>query len=767
MPPSLTQPSLTAEKQQMESSADRNRFTANLNPEQQEAVETIDGPLLIFAGAGSGKTRVLTHRIAHLVFAHRVPPHQILAVTFTNKAAREMKERVERLLAGRSLPVWVATFHSTCVRILRQHAHCLDFTPQFVIYDSSDSLSTMKRVFKRLNIDPQVIDPKQTLSAIDRAKNAYKSPEDLRKELLFTSESSRLIAQLYEEYQRELREANAMDFGDLLCNVVTLFQLEPAIRDAYRERFRYLMIDEYQDTNHVQYLFIRQILGNHNNICVVGDDDQSIYGFRGANVSTILNFQSDFPGAKVVTLETNYRSTSNILKAANSVIAVNTNRHPKSMRTENPEGQPIVCFQAYDERDEAEFVVREICSLLHGGVEPKQIAIFYRTNAQSRAIEEELCETGLPYQIFGGHRFYERKEIKDILAYLRLLVNPADNDAFLRIINVPARGLGAAAVGTVINYSAQEGVPLLEALRRLVQDSSKLTKAVRTKFSGFLAIFDSLVQVLHDAQESLSELAKQKAAQLSANTISALEIERVPALATILKEIGEQSGYLKALREQDTLETEARIENIEELCRVAVEFVERCIEQGVTPTISDFLDRANLSSDLDKRAAEQQANHPTNHPTNQEGDSSSSIAKPTALPQDFISLMTLHLAKGLEFDFVFLLGLEEGILPHVRAISQPEELEEERRLCYVGITRARKQLYILRATNRQNFGRSNWYSGIPSRFLRDIPREVVDERGSDFMSDLDLIDLTVLANNSANNSASKSLNSQPLDEYED
>ncbi len=670
----------------------------DLNDPQLEAVQHGMGPLLIFAGAGSGKTRVLTRRIAHLISEHGVSPGNILAVTFTNKAAREMKQRVEALFPGRSLPVWVSTFHSSCARILRQHAPLLDYTKNFAIYDSSDSLAAMKRVYKKLNVDPKMIEPRTVMSQIDRAKNNYEFPENLRQNFFLGREFAETVAELYEGYQAELRASNAMDFGDLICNVVTLFKLEPVVLESYQNRFKVLLVDEYQDTNRVQYFLIRQLTEKSHNICVVGDDDQSIYAFRGASVETILNFRQDFPEAKVVTLDVNYRSTKNILSAANAVIEKNKRREPKTMKTPNPDGPPIVAFRGFDEREEAEFVVRELIGFFAKGGQPHEVAIFYRTNAQSRALEEALLECNLPYQIFGGHRFYDRKEIKDLLGYFRLLVNSRDNEAFLRVVNNPARGIGPTTIAALSAFADKNGLSLRDAAKEIGLPHGK-------KFAEFNALMTVLYDEKHTAESILA----------GENGMSTCTEQR-EAIAYLLKAIAEKSGYLKALQVQDTIDSEGRIENIHELCRVAIDFTERCLEQGITPTLNDFLDRASLSSDLDKENTGQN-----------ETESKKLVGQ--------ISMMTLHLAKGLEFDTVFLVGLEEGLLPHVRSIDDREALEEERRLCYVGITRAKKTLYLSRATDRQSFGRNNWYSGIPSRFLEDLPRSVIDDRKSGFFGD--------------------------------
>ena len=683
---------------------DGKNHLSDLNPAQQQAVMHGDGPLLIFAGAGSGKTRVLTRRIAHLISEHGVDPMQILAVTFTNKAAREMKERVDKLFGARPLPVWVATFHSTAVRILRAHAKYLDFSPQFAIYDTSDSISALKRVYKRLNVDPKILEPRTILSKMDKAKNDYKFSDSIRKDPYIPQLHRELIANIFDGYQEELRTSNAMDFGDLLCNVVTLFSLEPKLLEQYQERFRYLLIDEYQDTNKVQYLLIKMLASRHKNLCVVGDDDQSIYAFRGASVENILNFRKDFPGAKVVTLDTNYRSTKNILSAANAIIAHNRKREPKQMRTDNPAGSAIMCYKAHDEKDEASFVVREISVLMRNGRPATDFAIFYRTNSQSRSIEEALCEAGLPYEIYGGHKFYERKEIKDILAYFRVLLNPQDNEAFLRIINTPTRGIGDTAVGAIVAAANKRGMPLLSAMQEITADAqSGISAAQRTKFRKFLELIASLQEDAADAEAKL---------QSNVGAFEPFEVQE--ALANLLKQIADQSGYLPQLRAQDTTEADARIDNIQELFRVAVEFAIRCLDQGAAPSLYDFLDRTSLGSDMDEAHA-----------------GASEVAG--SPKKGAVSLMTLHLAKGLEFDIVFLIGLEEGILPHVRSLEDREGLEEERRLCYVGITRARKVLYLTRATDRQSFGRGNWYSGVPSRFIRDLPFDVLSDRGAGFV----------------------------------
>lgn len=680
-------------------------YLQDLNPAQYEAVTYGLGPLLIFAGAGSGKTRVLTRRIAHLIHELGANPYEILAVTFTNKAAREMKHRVESLFSGQRMPLWVSTFHASCARILREHAKLLNYSSNFVIYDSSDSMSALKRAYKKLNIDPKFVEPKAVMSAIDKAKNDFKSADELRGDFYVGRDFNEMLVNLYTNYQEELQAADAMDFGDLLFNTVTLFKLEPKLLEHYQEKFKYILVDEYQDTNKVQYLLIKQLTGKHKNITVVGDDDQSIYSFRGANIETILNFKKDFPEAKTITLNINYRSTSNILNLASALISKNKNRQPKTISTPNPEGAKITCYKAYDGQDEAEFVAREISLYLSKGIDANKIAVFYRTNAQSRSIEEAFCESGLPYQIFGGHRFYDRKEIKDIMAYYRLLLNPKDNEAFLRIINTPTRGIGTSAITSLSNFAKKSNLSLMEALELGVKSNeASLGKSSIAKLSKFLDIFEQLKDKLIKTEYVLSHEHTEE-----------FQLEQHDAIANILKNIAQISGYITALKQQDTIEAESRIENISELYRVAIEFSSRSLEQGQTPKLNDFLDRASLSSDLEEEN------------TGTSNDKAS-------MTKGSISLMTLHLAKGLEFDIVFLIGLEEGLLPHMRSAEDKQALEEERRLCYVGITRAKKQLYILRASERQTFGRGG-YGGMPSRFIKDIPRDIVEDRRSGFFSD--------------------------------
>ncbi len=632
-----------------------------------------------------------------------------------------MKERVASLFRRQYVPVWVSTFHASCSRMLRTDAKYLDFTQNFVIYDTGDSLSALKRVYAKQKVDPKLIEPRAMLSKIDKAKNDYLFPDSFRESRYLSEAQAELLANLYQGYQDELKASNAMDFGDLLCNVVTLFELEPKILERYQDQFQYLLIDEYQDTNKVQYELVRMLSAKSKNLCVVGDDDQSIYAFRGATVQNILNFKHDFPEAKVVTLNQNYRSTRFILDAANSIIAQNKNRQHKTMRTDNPAGQQIICYHGFDERDEAEFVVREISALLSRDRKLSDIAIFYRTNAQSRAVEELLCENGVPYQIFGGHKFYDRKEIKDILAYFRLLLNSADNEAFLRIINVPARGLGATSVGGLVAYADKNRLPLFSALERALAEEKNpgfMGSANRKKFESFITLMTAL-------REDLS-LAERKLAGTAAQVLAS---ERVNALADLFRSIAERTSYLAELRAEDTPEADSRIENIYELSEVAGEFVRRSLEAGEQISLSAFLERATLSSDLDSENTKVVDDAGAQQKTEQK--------KEDRHAANAISMMTLHLAKGLEFSVVFLLGLEEGVLPHLRSLEERAALEEERRLCYVGITRAREELYLTRARHRQSYGRMNFYSGVSSRFLDDIPQEVIEERWSGFLNESD------------------------------
>ncbi|MDD2942260.1 MAG: UvrD-helicase domain-containing protein [bacterium] len=678
-----------------------------LNPEQRDAVETIEGPLLIFAGAGSGKTRVLTHRIVNLVRNHNVKPEEVLAVTFTNKAAREMRERITSLFCREAVPRWVSTFHSFGTQIMRRHAELLGFTPNFAIYDSNDSLSLLKRIFKKLDVNPKTLDPKSLRNMIDRAKNSYISPEGFAKTLHIPPGEAWLAEQIYSAYQNELRENNALDFGDLLCHPLTLLTLEKGLCEHYQDKFRYILVDEYQDTNRVQYLLINTLAGKHKNLCVVGDDDQSIYAFRGASVENILQFNKDYPGAKKVTLCQNYRSSGNILQAANSVISRNKNRECKNMVTSNAPGSEITVFCGYDEHNEAEYIAREISLLLEHDTPAKEIAVFYRTNAQSRALEEAFCHNGIAYEIHGGHKFYDRKEVKDILSYASLTINNRDSEALLRIINTPARSIGAKTLAAILTLADELKLSALETIEGIAQ--GKIALKVSAKALSGLCSFSSLMlklnEELADVSQKLGEIS------LNAQAMSAEEsLQTINCLALFLKTIAEDSGYINKLKLDGSEESLSRIENIRELYEVAAEFVSKALERRDSTSVQDFLDRASLSSDAEQENLKSSADG----------------------ARQSVTLMTLHLAKGLEFDSVFLSGVEEGVIPHVRSLNSTEDMEEERRLCYVGITRARKNLFLTRAESRRKMSAGNWCSGRVSRFAYDIPREITRESGWGF-----------------------------------
>ena len=728
--PKLLNTELVAPDSLLSASSLTSDYLEGLNPEQRAAVCFGEGQLLIFAGAGSGKTRVLTRRIARLVNEGIARPDQILAVTFTNKAANEMKQRVLSLLqagrfqsnpASRAYPssIWVSTFHSTAVRILRQHAEALGFAPSFAIYDTTDSISVLKRCFEMLKIDPRALSPRAVLSQIDRAKNSYRDPESFRSSMRQYDEATSLTADLYAEYQNQLYAANAMDFGDLLCNTVSLFELRPEILEYYQERFRHILVDEYQDTNKVQYRLVQLLAAKYKNLCVVGDDDQSIYAFRGATVENILNFQRDYPDAEVITLETNYRSTKTILAAANAVIAKNVKRRPKAMRTDNVDGEKIICLRTYDEQSEARWVVQQIVEIAEAGTRLSDVAIFYRTNSQSRALEEALCSAALPYQIFGGQRFYDRKEIKDILAYYKLLVNPTDNEAFLRIINTPVRGIGPSALAGLRSYAIAQKLAYLPALKHAFETDAKfLVKTVRSKFYNFV----ELLEGLEKEAEHASHMLTNPNGHLTPG-------EMQDAITHLLQAIVDRTKYIEKLEKLSPEEAQSRIDNIQELYRVAAGFVRQNLEQQLDEaavTLESFLDRVSLVADSDG-----------------EPETLSGKVRSIALTGS-VSLMTLHVAKGLEFQSVFLTGLEEGLLPHVRSLDSMHALEEERRLAYVGVTRAKQRLFISYASSRQTFGKSSWYAGMPSRFLNDIPQGLVQEvslSSDNPDSDIDVSDL--------------------------
>jgi DNA helicase-2/ATP-dependent DNA helicase PcrA len=639
----------------------------DLNPVQQKAVLETEGPLLVFAGAGSGKTRVLTYRIAYLIQEKGVPPWNILAVTFTNKAADEMRERVERLLGRSSKGTWISTFHSACVRILRRHIEHLGFQRNFVIYDDQDQERHLKNVMRELELDFKMFHPKAIQSAIDRLKNEGTTPDQYRPSQ-FNIFQKRLSL-VYQRYQDDLRRNNALDFGDLLTFVTILFRGFPEILKSYQELCRYVMVDEFQDTNLIQYHLIRQIVDGHRNIFVVGDDDQSIYRWRGAEVGNILNFEKDFPETKIITLEQNYRSTQNILHAANQMVRQNRSRKEKVLWTENPEGEILTLYVAEDEADEARFVVQKIMEESHpssrraeGPVRSyRGIAVFYRINAQSRAIEDELVKQKIPYTIVGGLKFYERKEIKDVLAYLKLIANPSDGLSLRRIMNVPPRGIGEKTIEKIEAFSREKGRSLYEGMRQTLREGW-LPSNVQGKIEEFLHMIEEFQK---DAKNlSLSQL-----------TLALLD----------------KSDYLRRLKEEGTDEAFSRMENIDELINVMMEFE----QGGEEVSLETFLDKVSLVTDVD--LYEDKGNR--------------------------VSLMTLHCAKGLEFPLVFIVGMEDGLLPHHRRGDEMEDLEEERRLFYVGMTRAKERLFLSRAEKRSTFGVGR--ANLPSRFLDEIPMELI------------------------------------------
>jgi DNA helicase-2/ATP-dependent DNA helicase PcrA len=629
----------------------------SLNPIQREAVLHTEGPLLIFAGAGSGKTRILTYRVAYLIQEKDIPPWTIMAVTFTNKAADEMKERVTGLLGKRGERVWISTFHAACVRILRQHIHLLGYQHHFAIYDEDDQKRLIRDIMRNLEIDPRIFHPTRIRIEINRAKNAGISEEEYVAQPFDVFQKR--VASVYGEYGAMLRRNNALDFGDLLRLTILLFRRFPETLESYQHLLRYIMVDEFQDTNTMQYEFVRLLGQNHQNICVVGDDDQSIYRWRGADISNILNFEKDFSGSEVVKLEQNYRSTKNILKAANGVVSHNLGRKEKSLWTDNPPGDPVVVYHAEDEEDEATYVVEKIRNDANGSY--RNFALFYRTNAQSRALEEALIENAIPYMIVGALRFYERKEIKDVLAYLRLIANPSDSISLKRVINTPPRGIGDRTLRQLEKMSAERSLNLYEGLRVLT-DEGDFPGATGNRLRAFLQMIESF--------------------RGSSLTLRNLAIE-----------VLEKTDYLEYLRQEGTEQAISRIENIEELISVITEYEENpALEKK---GLEGFLERVALVNDADNYHDR----------------------------WNRVSLMTLHCAKGLEFPVVFLAGMEEGLFPHHRRGENPEEMEEERRLCYVGMTRAKKTLYLVHAEQRTIFGAQR--ISVPSRFVNEIPDELI------------------------------------------
>src|SRR5450432_1334089 len=666
---------------------------ADLNPQQRAAVVHEGGPLLIVAGAGSGKTRVLTRRIAYLLAERHVAPPEILAITFTNKAAGEMKERVAAMVGNRAKVMWVMTFHSACVRILRENAKRLGFTTTFSIYDSADSQRLMTLVCRELDLDPKRYPPRAFNAQVSNLKNELIDHEDFERRA--SNHHEKTLAEAYRGYQRRLREANAFDFDDLIMVTVNLFQAFPDVAEHYRRRFRHVLVDEYQDTNHAQYTLVREMVGGAVDqrekrtvdgdliragsevapaeLVVVGDADQSIYAFRGATIRNILEFERDYPNATVVLLEQNYRSTQTILSAANAVITRNEGRKAKNLWSESGDGEQIGGYVADDERGEASFVAEEI-DRLHdlGAAKYSEVAIFYRTNAQSRVFEEIFIRVGLPYKVVGGVRFYERREVRDLLAYLRVLVNPEDTVSLRRILNVPRRGIGDRAEACIDALAARERLSFAAALRRS-DEAYGIAARSMSAVQDFVALLDEL--------------------RLMADTSPPSEVME----AALMK-----SGYLAELEASIDPQDESRVENLRELVTVAREFE----EATVGGTLADFLGQVALVADADQ------------------------IPVDGADGQDagVVTLMTLHTAKGLEFPIVFLTGLEDGVFPHLRSLSEPKELEEERRLAYVGITRAQRRLYLTRSMQRSTWGAPAY--NPPSRFLEEVPDALVDWKRS-------------------------------------
>ncbi|MDE0483084.1 MAG: DNA helicase PcrA [Candidatus Poribacteria bacterium] len=636
---------------------------SNLNSVQREAVQHTEGPLLILSGAGSGKTRVITHRVAYLMKHHRVSPFRILAVTFTNKAANEMKERLEILVGeGTSKNLWVATFHATCARILRRDIEQLDgFTKNFTIYDKGEQVTVVKDIIRQHGLDDKMYNPRTIHDLIGKAKNNAIKPDTYAN----TADGyyEKIVAKIYPEYQDTLRKNNALDFDDLLNFTVELFKKHPDVLEHYQEKFEHVLVDEYQDTNRCQYELVRYLAGEKKNVCVVGDDDQSIYGFRGADIHNILDFEKNYPNTNVLRLEQNYRSTQNILEAAWSVVQNNKKRKEKKLWTKNESGELVTCYEAMDERDEAGFVGTKIEDWNAEGVDYKDFAIFYRTNAQSRIFEEALRAANIPYQIVGGLGFYDRMEIKDLIAYLRVMCNPFDSMSLRRIINVPTRGIGATSLERLMGFADNQGITLFEAVER-VDEIETINAGIKGKIHRFAKIFDGF-----DGDDLPSDA---------------------------LEHVFDTTGYLENFRGQRTIEAQNRVENIEELRNAVYEY-ELIAEE---PTLSDYLENVALIADID---------------TMQTDDNTDET--------NIVTLMTLHSAKGLEFPFVFMVGMEEGYLPHQRSECTEAGLEEERRVCYVGITRAMEQLYLVHAQARRTWSGAEYR--VPSRFIEEISPHLI------------------------------------------
>ncbi|TMV47235.1 DNA helicase PcrA [Paenibacillus mesophilus] len=651
----------------MNGSIDIHAAVAKLNKEQREAVEATGGPVLIMAGAGSGKTRVLTHRIAYLIATRKAAPWSILAITFTNKAAREMQDRIGKIVGLSASDIWVSTFHSMCVRILRRDIERIGYSSNFSILDSTDQLSVIKACMKELNIDAKKFEPKAIQAEMGSAKNELITPDRYERKIGDYFQGQ--VAKVYSLYQKKLKANNSLDFDDLIMKTIELFQTVPEVLDFYQSKFQYIHVDEYQDTNRAQYMLCQMLADKHHNICVVGDSDQSIYRWRGADIGNILNFEKDYPEARTIYLEQNYRSSANILDAANAVINNNTGRKPKKLWTDKGNGSKLIRYEAGSEQEEGYFIAGEILKSYKQGKSYAKHAILYRTNAQSRVIEEILIKSDIPYQIVGGIKFYDRKEIKDILAYLRLISNPDDDISLRRIINVPKRGIGDTTVDKLAEAAAARGVSIFAVLDQVdALDLSARFRATLADFYGLIRNLNAMIEYL-----SVTELTEKML---------------------------EMTGYREELQRENTIESKSRLENIDEFLSVTLDFEKRSEEKSLVSFLTDLA----LIADIDTM--------------DKEDDGSS---------KDAIILMTMHSAKGLEFPVVFIIGMEEGVFPHSRAFMDNEELEEERRLAYVGITRAEEQLYLTCARMRTLFGKTT--ANAPSRFFKEIPGELVESVG--------------------------------------
>ncbi len=646
-----------------------NNIIDELNDKQKEAVLETEGPCLVIAGAGSGKTKVLTHKIAYLMQEKNVKPWNILAITFTNKAANEMKERVENLVGEVAKDMWIGTFHSICVRILRKYIDRMGFTSSFIIFDTTDQRTLVKQCLKQLNIDDKLFNDRAVISEISNAKNEMLEP-DMYKLRTNGEMRKETIAQVYSLYQKKLKENNAIDFDDIINYTIKILSENPDVLDYYSEKFKYVLVDEYQDTNKAQFTLISILAARHGNITVVGDNDQGIYSFRGADISNILNFEKDFPGTKIIKLEQNYRCTQNILDAANALIKNNETKYEKKLWTENGKGCMINIYRGTDEYDEANYIVENINRLRREEyMKYSDFAVLYRMNSQSRSIEDILRREDMPYKIVGGLKFYERKEIKDIIAYLRLIQNPSDNLSLVRIINEPKRGIGKTSLDNVEQVAIDSETSMYDVIKRADEFG--------------------LNRVFLNSREFISQIEELRAKKDNIK------------ISDLIKETLNKTGYTKALEQEDTAEAESRLENLEEFLTVAIEFEEEIAENS----LEEFLEGITLSSDIDG----------------------------TDDTEDSVTLMTLHSAKGLEFPCVFLVGMEEGIFPGYKSIGEPKELEEERRLCYVGITRAKQNLFVSCARQRTIFGSTS--CNQVSRFVKEIPEELLEGYDEAFQED--------------------------------